>query len=368
MNDHVYVFHASDVIGGGTIFLTRVAALLQSHIRLTVVAPPLPTVESGLAEVGAGFVGLPARGGVSLRWAFVRWLWRERHVIRASRILIVLNGRGAAYLAPIVRLLCGVAPVIISHTELSMRSGDLKESLYGMAARFARCVVAVSDSVAMQHHQRWPALAVESIPNWIELQPGDTAGSAGNLSSMTGKIHAAVVSRLAPRKGVEDVVAACRDEDGIELHIYGDGPMRDQLRNMGSQFAWLHFHGHVDDLSRRLPTHSILISGSYSEACSYSLIEGIQAGLLCVLTDIPAHREILGDDYPDALFFPPGDVPALRQALQVARGFLSSDAGDCARMAVSMALERITTRNSPEAAKPRYLAVLSATDTRVGKV
>jgi glycosyltransferase involved in cell wall biosynthesis len=249
-----------------------------------------------------------------------------------------------------------------------MRSGDLKESLYGMAARYARCVVAVSDSVAMQHHQRWPDLAVESIPNWIDLRESAPAEASHNFPSADKPLLIAVVARLAQGKGVEDVVAACRDEDGIELHIYGDGPMRDQLRNMGSQFAWLHFHGHVDHLSRRLPAHSILISGSYSEACSYSLIEGIQAGLLCVLTDIPAHREILGDDYPDALFFPPGDVAALRQGLQAARGFLSRDAGDSARMAVSMALERIATRNSPEAAKPRYLAVFSATDMEDGKV
>jgi glycosyltransferase involved in cell wall biosynthesis len=331
---------------------------------LTVVAPPLPNVQRELAEVGAGFVGLPASEGALLRWAFVRWLWHKRRVIRRQRALVVLNGRGAAYLAPIVRLYCGGAPIIISHTELSMRPGDHKETLYGIAARFARCVIAVSDSVTMQHRQRWPALAVESIPNWIELQPKNTLGSVGRLSSKAGRVSAAVVSRLACRKGVEDVVAACIDDGDVELHLYGDGPNREEFRNKAKEFTWLHLHGHVDDLPQRLPAHSILISGSYSESFSYSVAEAIHAGLLCVVTDIPAHRELLGADYPSCLYFPPGDVVALRQALLAARELLSRDAGEGARVAVSMALVRITTRNSPEAAKPRYLTVFSATDSQ----
>lgn len=362
MKNDVYIFNTTKFFGGGELFQIRLAALLRHHIRLVVVSPPVPSLRSGLAESGAGFIELPARSGLALRWAFLRWLWHQRSAIHASRALIVLNGRGAAYLAPFVRLFSGAAPVIIFHTALSMQSVDIKEWLYGQAARFARCVVAVSDSVAAQHNQRWPDLAVMSIPNWIDLCESSLAGASHNFSSVAETLLVVVVARLAEGKGVEDVVAACRDEEGIELHIYGDGPMRDQLHNMSSQSTWLHFCGHVDDLPRRLPTYSILISGSYSESCSYAVAEGIQAGLLCVVTDIPAHKEMLGANYPNELFFPPGDKAALKKALQVARGLLSKDQGDGARRAVSGALGRIATRNSPEAARLRYLAVLSAAD------
>lgn len=363
MKDHVYVFHASAVLGGGTIFLTRMAALLRLHVHLTVVAPPLPTIRSQLAEVGADFVGLPACGGMALRWAYVRWLWGRRRLIRTQRARVVLNGRGAAYLAPIVRIVCGAAPIIISHTELSLRPSDFKEILYGVAARFACCVVAVSDSVAMQHHQRWPGLAVESIPNWVEFQPWALGGQIDSLSYATGKVCAAVVTRLVERKGVEDLVTACAEDGGIELHLYGDGPKRSEILDKANVFKWLHFHGYVDDLPQRLSAHSILISASHSESFSYAVAEAIQAGLLCVLTDIPAHREMLGAGYPEELFFPPGDRTALKNALQVARVLLTKDQGAGARRVVSAALARISIRNSPEAAKPRYLAVLSAADT-----
>lgn len=364
MSNELYILSSGNVFGGTQIFQIKLAVLLRDHIRLVVVSPLLPALKSGLAESGAEFIGLPAHGWLTLRWALLRWLWRQRRVIHASGALMVLNGRGVAYLAPMVRLLTGNAPVIISQTALSMRDGDIKESLYGMAARFARCVVTVSDAIAAQHIQRWPGLAVKSIPNWMDDLESSTALLPQDDLPFSGIIRAAVVARLAPGKGVEDVVAVCAELQGIELHAYGDGPMRDQFDKMGGQFAWLHVHGHVDDLSRRLPAHSILISGSYSESFSYAVAEGIQAGLLCVLTDIPAHRELLGDGYPEGLFFPPGDQAALKHALQTARTLLVNDHGAGARRAVSAAMARIAMRNAPAVARQRYLAVL--TDASVG--
>jgi glycosyltransferase involved in cell wall biosynthesis len=245
-----------------------------------------------------------------------------------------------------------------------MRLSDINELLYGVAARFARCVVTVSEAVAEQHKKRWPGLTVRAIPNWLE----ERVDLPQDFQPSDGIIRAAVVARLVPTKGVKDVVSACAGMQGIELHVYGDGPMRDQLRKMGRQFTWLHYHGHVDDLLRRLPAYSILISGSYAEleAFSYAVAEGIQAGLLCVLTGIPVHRELLGDGYPEGLFFPPGNPAALQHALQTARALLVNDHGEGARRAVSAAMARIAMRNSPPVARQRYLAVLSAAGVDCG--
>lgn len=358
MRKSVFVLSMTSFLGGGEIFLIKLASLLHGQVRLIVVSPPVPSLQDRLVRAGADLVELRARGGMALRWQCLRWLWRRRSSIRQGGVPIILNGRGAAYLAPVVRLITRRSPVIISQTALSMRTRDAKEALYGVAARSARCVVAVSDSVAVQHHQRWPRLAVTAIPNWIDLQSGADDASRPVSSCVADMLHVALVARLASGKGVEDVVAACAEEGGIELHVYGDGPMRDQLWEAGREFAWLHVHGHVDDLPRRLPTHSVLISASHSESFSFSVAEGIQAGLLCVVSDIPAHRELLGESYPDELFFPPGDRTALKRALAAARAQLSSSDGEGARVVVAAAMARLRERNSPELARQRYLAVL----------
>lgn len=361
MSKEVCIISTGAVFGGAEVFQIKLAALLRGQdIRLVLVSPFLPELENGLAELGQESVELPAHSWLGLRWALMNWVWRRRKAICASKSLVVLNGRGAAYLAPVLRFLTGSAPIIIAQTALSMRSGDLKELLYGASARFARCVVAVSDAVASQHRQRWPRLVVQSIPNWIDVGERATV-DRGHPFPPTGEVlPVAVVARLAPGKGVEDVLAACRDEDGIELHVYGDGPMRDRLRDLARRLPRAYFHGHVNDLSQRLPAHSVLLSGSHSESFSYTVAEGIKAGLLCVVSDIPAHRELLGADYPNELFFPPGDIAGLRRALRAARALLANEKGEGARQAVRAARTRIAMRNAPELARQRYLAVFSA--------
>lgn len=362
MTEKVIALSTNTFFGGGEVYLIRLAELLRSHIHLVVVSAPLPALENGLTKSGAGWIELPARGWVALRWALLRWLWSQRADIRASKTAIVLNGRGAAYWAPVVLFLHGVAPVVIAHSPLSMRWGAIKELLYGISARFARCIVTVSEAVAEQHTRRWPHLRVRAIPNWLE----ERADVPQDFPAFKERVRAVMVARLVPAKGVIDVVSACAGMQGIELDVYGDGPMRDQLQKIGTQFSWLHLHGYVDDMPQRLLAYSILISGSYAEleAFSYAVAEGIQAGLLCVLTDIPVHRELLGEGYPEDLFFPPGNQAALKRALKTARTLLANDNGEGARRAVSAAMRRIATRNAPAAARQRYLAVL--TDSGVG--
>lgn len=357
MSRDLCLLSTTGFLGGGEIFQIRLARLLYGHMRLIVVSAHLPALRDGISQAGADFVELNARGGMALRWQFLRWLWRQRGSMRARGMPIILNGRGAAYLAPWVRALTGKSPFIIAHTELSMHSHDIKETLYGLAARFAGCIIAVSDSVAAQHRRRWPRLRVEAIPNWIDF---DTGGACRAVRSTPAGVtlNAAVASRLAPQKGIEDIIAACMGDSQVELHVYGDGPLHERLVKEYGAPAWLHFYGHVDDLPQRLTVHSVLISASSSESFSLAVAEGIHAGLLCVVSDIPAHRELLGDSYPDELFFPPGDRAALKRALAAARVRLFSLDGEEARTVVAAAMARLRERNSPELARQRYLAVL----------
>lgn len=357
MATSVYVISTTHFMGGGEVFLLRLAELVGSTIRLVVVSPSLTALEAGLIQCGGAFLGLGVRGWV--RWNILRWLWTCRRELRSGPAVVVLNGRGAAYLAPFVRLLTGLAPVIIRHTCLSPLQGDLKEAVYRLATRFARRVVAVSDHVAAEHARRWPDLDVVSIPNWF-FAPTPALPDKARIRALDATLRAAVVARLEPGKGVEDVAAACAKDAGIELHVYGDGAMAGRLRALYKNSPSVHWEGHVDDLSSRLTEDVILILGSYSESFSYALGEGALAGLLCVVTDIPAHRELLGDDYPRTLFFPPGDQVALRRSLQAARRLLCDGSGEGARRAIAGARDRILHRNSPDAARERYLAVFSA--------
>ena len=358
MSKKIYILSIANIFGGSEIFQIKLAALLHPNVHITVVSPPLPPLKKGLLQWGAQFIELPASGGLPLRYAFLIWLWRNRIMLREVHATVVLNGRGSAYWAPIVRLLVSSAPLIICHTEFSLKKADIKERLYGMAARFSRCVVAVSESVAAQHRQRWPGIAVQAIPNWIDGETENISTRAGRRSLNT-PVSLAVIGRLVPGKGIEDIVAACAEPLGVELHFFGHGPLRDRISKMGENMPWLHLHGHVDDLSERLPGHDILISASYSESFSYAVAEGIQSGVLCVVSDIPAHRELLGPNYPESLFFSAGGIRALQDALRMGQAMVLENEGIAARQAVAQARSRINIRNTPLAARKNYLQVFT---------
>ncbi len=356
MRNSVYMFSATRTFGGGEMYMIRLAQLLSLGQRFVVIAVPVPILHAAMLEAGARFVALSGDSSLAPRLGFLRWLWARRVELQRDQAVIILNGKGAAYLAPAVRWLTGMDPVIICHTELALNRKVWKEWLYGTALRCAGTLIAVSHTVAAQHRARWPGLHVVGIPNWLDIAA--VAPRAIGASSLPGPMKIATVGRLDEQKGMHDMIAVLAGMAGVEGHFYGDGPMRAELEHTAAGLAHVKVHGHVVDLEQRLPLHHILVSASYSESFSYAVAEGIGAGLLCVASDIAAHRELLGPDYPGCLFFPAGDRGRLRLAILAARAMLDENAGKQARAVLDAALARLTARNGPASAKADYLAAL----------
>jgi glycosyltransferase involved in cell wall biosynthesis len=63
------------------------------------------------------------------------------------------------------------------------------------------------------------------------------------------------IGRVRPGCGVEILIQAVEQLNqhyglNIELHIIGDGPLGDYLREKGSEFSWLRYHGKIFDQKR----------------------------------------------------------------------------------------------------------------------
>ncbi|MTD46202.1 glycosyltransferase [Conexibacter sp. W3-3-2] len=159
---------------------------------------------------------------------------------------------------------------------------------------------------------------------------------------------ALVVSRLAPEKGVELAIDACR-EAGVPLVVAGDGPLAGALAQRAAG-ADVTFHGHVDGaaLARLRAEASVaLVPTRAHESFGLAALESLAAGLPVVATAMGALRE-LGDD---VTLVPPGDVPALAAATLAAR----ADADAPAR-----ALDAARRRAAPEVVAPQLRAVYAA--------
>jgi glycosyltransferase involved in cell wall biosynthesis len=153
-------------------------------------------------------------------------------------------------------------------------------------------------------------------PEWIHRAFGFPAGSP----------IVAVVSRLAPRKGLEQFVAAAavvaQRIPAARFLVVGEAnPLQpdygveiEELVRARGLSERVTFAGFRDDIPALLASVSVSVNPSLDEALSNSLLESMAAGVPVVATRVGGTPEALTDG-EHGLLVPPGDVPALANAM-----------------------------------------------------
>ena len=160
------------------------------------------------------------------------------------------------------------------------------------------------------------------IPNGIPL--GEMAASdSGRVSGFAFGPEEKVVlyaGRVDVGKNVEDLVAALAriaGETPFAAVICGDGPHRLRVERMARELGIADrvvFTGYVNNLWDLMRRADAFVSMSRCEGRPNVVLEAMACGCPLVVSDIPAHREIL--DERTALFAGPDDPGAVAAALK----------------------------------------------------
>jgi glycosyltransferase involved in cell wall biosynthesis len=156
--------------------------------------------------------------------------------------------------------------------------------------------------------------------------------------------HALVVSRLAPEKGVEVAIEACRIA-GVPLVVAGDGPERERLARSDGP---VRFVGRVSpqELARlRVGARVALVPSLSAETFGLAAAEAMAAGLPVAASRVGALPELV----PEQWLAPPGDAQALADVMRRLSGGTGSEG--------AMALERVRAVTAPERVGPALAAV-----------
>ena len=156
---------------------------------------------------------------------------------------------------------------------------------------------------------------------------------------------ALVASRLAPEKGIDVAIDACRAA-GLPLVVAGDGPLRDALRSR-AEGADVRFAGRVSDrelVELRAAAGVAIVPSRSAETFGLAAAEAMAAGLPVAASRIGALPELVPDDQ----LVTPGDAAGLGALAARLRG----DGASAAR-----GLDVVRERAAPEVVAGRLAAV-----------
>ena len=196
--------------------------------------------------------------------------------------------------------------------------------LFRPVLRHARAVIAASSWLAGEV-RALGAPAVEVIPSGVDL-PAAVAAPAEPPEVL-------YAGRLSPEKGILELLEAA---GGLNLVVVGDGPLRDQVPGACGFVP----HEALGPLYERA---SVIACPSHREGFGVVCAEAMAYGRPVVASAVGGFLDLVVDG-ETGLLVPPGDVAALRQALERLLGD-----PDLRRRMGEAARERIRERFSWEA-------------------
>ena len=307
----------------------------------------IPSVEGGGAERQLTYLAkaLPVEG-CEVHVALTRGGANLRRLEEAGATIHHLGPIGThdpRLFARLVRTLAAVAPAIVHCWLLQMellggvaataagipwllaeRSSaqayprTVKNALRVRVARFASGIV--SNSTAGD--QYWQKRIRESMPRYIvpnalpldeiRAAPAATSEDAGLTSGEACVLYA---GRLDAGKNAESLIRAfslVRSARPFRALLCGDGPLRSQLEHLIGAYGLgerVRLVGYAANLWSLMKRVDMLVAPSRFEGSPNVVLEAMACACPLIVSDIPAHREIL--DEQSALFVDANDAGAL---------------------------------------------------------
>jgi glycosyltransferase involved in cell wall biosynthesis len=302
----VLLVSTTPFLGGGEVFCRHFVKLLQSRFQLSAIVHSSDLHSQLEQMIPVRLIHSDTKSSTWMRYAQTAKILCEELSSNGPAI-VILNGQGEAYLAPI--LLAYRSPkIIIRHTSLDLESGRLKQFVYRQNARLVNCVVSVAEHIQVAQKHFLSHEKNVFVPNWVPQSAVKTP-----RQSQGSTLRVVYSGRLVKEKGLLELCEGVLGVKGVELNVFGIGPLLNELsdkyRNTNIQFK-----GFVRNLDARCANADLFTLPSHSEACPQSVLEASGYGLPCLLSDIPAHRE-MSNNGKTAFLFHLGDPQSIRENL-----------------------------------------------------
>lgn len=249
-------------------------------------------------------------------------------VIGRDYDIVHFHAMGPCVFAPAARLGSGAAVVstIQGRDDQRAKWNRAAQALLHLGAwsstRVPHEVIAVSRQL-QDEIERDFGRRTHHIPNGVTLVDDWAPTDVLDRLGLDEKRYFVSLGRLVPEKAVDHAIAALRRTDlDLRLVVVGGSSHTTEfvaeLESLARDDDRIVLAGPVygDELYDLLHHAAAFVMPSLLEGLPLALLEAIGYGLPTVVSDIPPHLEVVGQDAPGHRVFPAGDVAALAASLE----------------------------------------------------
>ena len=252
----------------------------------------------------------------------VGFVWRLRRVIRQVQpdLIHLHSRRGADVFGGVAARLCRVPAVVSRRVDNPERAWVAR-----LKYRLFHRVITISQAIReVLLREGVPPEQVVCVPSAVDVAAYSGGCDGRVLCEAFGlsgdETVVGVIAQLIPRKGHRYLLEAAprilQAHPQVRFVFFGQGPLEGEIREQVSRLglaAHVLLAGFRDDLPRILPCLDLVVHPVEMEGLGVSLLQAGAAGVPMVGARAGGVPEILGDDA--GLLVPPGDVPALAEAV-----------------------------------------------------
>ena len=247
-----------------------------------------------------------------LMWIFL--------LIKTKPDVIHIHGIGSALMCLFAKIfLRHDYTLIFTHHDLGSRNADNNVCLrfcyavFEEIARFADHQYTVTEQFRSEVRLIYPGF---TAPSFTDVQEGLRIFKELSLKE---KDHVVAVGRHSYSKGTVDLIKSLKHVS-TPVQLFLVGPLTDEIRKLLNEAEMHGKSQHVVTYVGSLPhgvtiafmqQAKVFVSASHYEAYGLAVDEAVSVGLLCVLSDIPAHKR----HTQNAIFFNKKDAVDLAKSI-----------------------------------------------------
>jgi len=167
-----------------------------------------------------------------------------------------------------------------------------------MCSQKADTVITVSKSLLSHVMKKYPTAHARYIPNGVNIPEILPAQEIKDKWGLEPGSYILNVSRLVANKGIEYLIDAYKQlKTDKKLVIVGDGVMEEDLKRFAGNHPNIIFTGNQNGqtLGELFSNAQIFVQPSESEGLSIALLEAMSYRNPCLVSNIPANCEVVGD-------------------------------------------------------------------------